>query len=133
RTSSRACTRCTCRCIHFRGCCLPCGIQRSQSCIDRVQILALVSYFQFFKSAVDCSLIAFRKLVTVFLQLLFSLEYQRISLVDLFDRFLSLSICISVSLSFLFHALDFSICQARRCFDTDLLFFTGSFVLSRNM
>ena len=67
--------------------------------------------FQLFQSVVDRRLISIRKFFAKFFHLFFSLEDQRISLVNFLYFFFLTFIVLCIGLCFLLHLLDFSIGQ----------------------
>ena len=90
-----------------------------------------MSVFQLLQGSFNRSLLVSRKLVAEFLQLVFSLENHRVSLVQLVNLFTFLLVCFSVGFSFGLHTVDFFLAQTAGSFDADSLFLAGSLVLGR--
>ena len=68
-----------------------------------------MSFLELSKGSFDSSLLVSGELITEFLQLLFRLEDEAVSLVQLRDTLGLLLISFSVSSSFVLHALDLSL------------------------
>ena len=121
----------TCLCIHLSAGSLESCIQFGHSAIDSSQVLCLVSIFQLLESSLNRSLLVGRKLVTQFLQLIFSRENHGVGLVQLVDTFLFLLVGFGIGFGFSLHTFDFFFAQAAGSFDTDSLFLACSLILGR--
>ena len=104
-----------------------------RSCIDTFDILCRVCFLELRQSSFDSSLLVSGELVTEFLQLLFRLEDEAISLIELRDTFAFLLVGFGVGSCFVLHALDLSVRETAGSFDTDLLLLTRSLIQSRDI
>ena len=92
-----------------------------------------MSFLELSQSSFDSSLLVSGELVTEFLQLLFRLEDEAISLIELRDTFAFLLVSFGVGSCFVLHALDLSVRETSGSFDTDLLLLTRSLVKRRDI
>ena len=103
------------------------------SCLACVCIFLLISIFEVLQCLLNWSFLVSRDLVAKFSQLLLGLEDSSVSTVEFLNTLFLLLICLSISLCLCLHALDLVVAQAAGCFDTNLLLFASSFVLSSNV
>ena len=92
-----------------------------------------MSFLELSKGSFDSSLLVSGELITEFLQLLFRLEDEAVSLVQLRDTLGLLLVSFSISSSFVLHTLDLSVRETAGSFDTDLLLLARSLVESRDV
>ena len=92
-----------------------------------------MNFLELRQSSFDSSLLVSGELVTEFLQLLFRLEDEAISLIELRDTFAFLLVGFGVGSCFVLHALDLSVRETAGSFDTDLLLLARSLVESRDV